>query len=624
MDADGSPTDRASVPPGWVQAGDRLALLRSRLGTEPWRAMYRRLCAAPASGPEENEHSEYHRISDIVVNAFRAAVEANDVFARRARQGVSELIADPRWATSMKGLTLYAWARCVARALDWCRRSPSWDDDFVCSAREAMRAMADFVYENGGTQQNRNPASNWQAIRFSSAGLCYLVLDPDRYAHRADVCWGRVLRYCRANMGDDAGSRGWNCEGLGYTYYPWPFIADFASGMEVVRGRQLGAEAPVVGWALWTVFAATVAVERRNGVYGLHPDFGDDNPHARGEGCYGLAFRYCLPELLPGIRWCYDRLKGDRGDATWDSARAGTIYSLLWYRDDIAEQDPLTIPGWRDGLLERGGNAMCTYRNRYEGCADQVAQFYVKARGNRGHHGPDALSFRLLGHAALLATGGGRYGHRDQKGVDRFWRSMNTLYPSPPDGAVDVNGNAGRIVGHSEEGGRSGGYVVAEIDCSNVGVRSHRRWFIADYSRRSGADAVYVVADTSDNGWYWQFCTVPAQRVQPGAQGCGFVCRTPEGATLCATALTCERPTVDIGERPRGTSAWCHGKQYTSNRFVTLRHSMPNHLVVMTVTGPGRDVPVPSFEGSWPGRAAVQVGGLRVAIDGLTVTAEAV
>ncbi len=310
-----------------------LDAIRCRLGREPFRAMYRRLCDEEAGAAREEQSDDLRRSTGILIDAFRYAVEAHDRWAARARRGVEELLDDPRWAASIKGLTLYAMARCVVRGLDCCRGAPSWEAAFVARVRERLRRMADFIFEDGGTQQNPNAASNWQAIRFSSAGLCYLALDPRGMEERIDACWERVGVYCRENMGNSPESRGWSIEGLGYTFYPWPFIADFVVAAERLRGVSLTAQVPVVRWALWTVYAATLGIERRDGLLGLHPDFGDDNPHARGEGCYGLAFRFCAPRLLPGIRWCYDRLKGNQGDRSWDQARAGTIYSILYYRD---------------------------------------------------------------------------------------------------------------------------------------------------------------------------------------------------------------------------------------------------------------------------------------------------
>lgn len=620
-----SASDRGAAPrpdsavgsPALLFGPSELDAVRDRLGREPFAAMYRCLCEGPSDAAREEQSDDLRRSTAILTNAFRYAVEACDELAGRARRGVEELIDDPRWASSIKGLTLYAMARCVARAFDSCRNAPSWDEPFVVRVRDALRRMADFVFEDGGTQQNPSPASNWQAIRFSSAGLSYLALDPHGMGERIDACWERVVVYCRENMGDSPGSRGWNIEGLGYTFYPWPFIADFVIAAERLRGLSLTAQVPVVRWALWTIYAATLAIERRDGLVGLHPDFGDDNPHARGEGCYGLAFRFCALRLLPGIRWCYDRLKGEPGDRSWDQGRAGTIYSILFYRDDIEPCDPMSLPVWREGFVDTGGNGYFTFRNRYCDRNDTVAQLYVKARGSKGHSGPDALSFRIYGLDTPFAVGGGRYG-RKENGVDVYRRSMNTLYPNHPDAELETSRNSGRVLETPLVDHIGGGHVVAAIDCSNVGVLNHRRWFVADYSGAAGVDAVYVIADTSENGHYWQLCTLASQCIVATPDNRGFTCNGADSAVLTGKIIGETPSELLFGVRPRGSTAWYHGIPYDENAFVCYRHGSPNHLVVLTLS---KRTPVPEahVEGHWPDRIAVRIGRLTVEIDGTRV-----
>jgi hypothetical protein len=155
----------------------------------------------------------------------------------------------------------------------------------------------------------------------------------------------------------------------------------------------------------------------------------------------GFAFAFCPPELHPGMKFWYDRTVGLRGDRTFDNARFGTIASILYYPGAaVPEKDPMTMPGWRALFLDPAGNGFFTWRNRYRDTGDLVAQVYVKRRGNRGHSGPDALSFRILGLDTLWAVGGGRYGPK-WNGQDAYLRSMNTLYPADPDSRLEISRN---------------------------------------------------------------------------------------------------------------------------------------------------------------------------------------
>jgi eukaryotic-like serine/threonine-protein kinase len=84
--------------------------------------------------------------------------------------------------------------------------------------------------------------------------------------------------------------------------------------------------------------------------------------------------------------------------------------------------------------------------------------------------------------------------------------------PEPPAELAIATGSgvatvSGKIVGTPAAKPDGGGHVVAEIAANNVGTANQKRRFVADFGKASGADAVYVVCDTSDNGNFWQLCT---------------------------------------------------------------------------------------------------------------------
>jgi hypothetical protein len=99
------------------------------------------------------------------------------------------------------------------------------------------------------------------------------------------------VSYFNANVGTNAvASYGWNIEGLGYTYYPFGnFIAPYAIAMQRfdptndLRRLSMGAE-----WSLWSSYATVTPIMGPSTP--SHPDFGDDNAGAGGEGTYGQAF----------------------------------------------------------------------------------------------------------------------------------------------------------------------------------------------------------------------------------------------------------------------------------------------------------------------------------------------
>ena len=73
------------------------------------------------------------------------------------------------------------------------------------------------------------------------------------------------------------------------------------------------------------------------------------------------------------------------------------MWSIIHHPGDaVAETNPMNIPEWREAFIDTGGNGFMTWRNAYQDEHDQIAQLYLKLRGNKGHSGPDALTFRMI------------------------------------------------------------------------------------------------------------------------------------------------------------------------------------------------------------------------------------
>lgn len=627
--------------------GVEVAGLRDKVTREPFASMVTELEGYAES--DDTVGTEYGQTVSAVNCAFLYLLTGDDTWAAKARDYVEQRIEDTGssngWDRNIKGLALYWHGRGVALAYDFCFDAPSWNtlNDagvaiFVDYVEAKLKAQADRIYEDGGTQQNRNPASNWQNNRFASAGLIYLAIEEtltEAEKARIDGCMDKVRTYLVKNMGDSPDSRGYNIEAIGYQMYPWSFTGPFAIAAERMGyGRMADAAPAAAAYALWNVYSVAARIPHVWGDhYGIHPDFGDDNNNHRGEGCYGLAFYFCPEFLHPGLRYWYDRLVGELGDQTWDRERHGLMYSILYYNDTVAPEDPDTIKEWTNAFLETGGNGYFTFRNRYQDGDDMLAQIYAKFRGNAGHSGPDALSFRIVGLEAPFAVGGGRYGpdiYAEDTGAkqDAYLRSMNTLYPVDPDYELDINGNSGRLVGVPQLFPDGGGSVTLEIAANNVGTSDHTRRFLADYSPASGAEAVYVISDTSEDGVFWQFCQVDLDSgVQAiTASGNTFTVSNPNGTSLKGTVIY---PTGDLqwetGSRIRGSNYGYLGESFGSNEYVHFQSAAGDYLVVLTVVDVGGTHPAVtavSGSGANDGRI-VDIGGLTVAIDGDHISRDA-
>ncbi len=589
--------------------------LREKVKTEPYASMLAMIQMNAEDVTEDNADGTSGAYSDshvAVKCAFLYQITGDAAWAQKARDHVQARFDDKakKWADpGLKGLTSYMQAKGVALAYDLAY--DAWDPAFRTLVSQRLYDMAEMLLTNGGTEQNTDPASNWQANRFSAAALAYLASDHALDEAKLTTSHGKLTRYLTDNLGTGAAARGWNIEGLGYTYYPWGFVGP--AGIALARHNpslDIRTTVPAVGYALWSAYA-TVSTISPN----IHPDFGDDNNRSRGEGTYGLAFWSSLPALQPGLSYWYERLEGGLGSKQWDSARAGTLYSILFHPgSSVAPADPLSLPEWRSGFDDRDGNGYFTFRNRYRDSGDMVAQLYAKLRGNKGHNGPDSVSFRILGAGNAWAIGGGRYGTGNV-----YYSSQDTLYASDPDGPLKSNGNSGAfIAGDFPQSG--GGFVVASMTESNLGVAAHKRRFLAEYSGGSGVEAVYVIADSSDNGKYWQLVTTPGNAIT--ATATGFDIAGVDGASLRATVVYgAGDHATKIGKRARGSSFSFGAQEYLENNYVHTQSSDGKHLVVLTVAKAGQTQPVVTASGQGI-LQKLEIGTLKIEVqeDGFVVT----
>ncbi len=584
-----------------------LASLRQKIRQEPYATMVRKMIADQDQGdrgqPLDPSNPGYGESIIAQRSAFLYALSGDDKFARRAREMVEKRLADTKgWNNGgTKGLTLYWHGAKVAMAYDWCYGAPSWDKAFSDKVSKALLQQGQVILTRGGSEQNTNPASNWQGGRFASGGLCLLATDEPIDANQLNQAYGRVERFIKENLGP--GGRGWNIEGLGYTYYPvGNFIHPFALAMQRRDpSRDLRKSTPAAPWSLWTVFAVQLTTTHLGRI---RPDFGDDNPGTGLEGTGGQSFWWAPPELHPGLAWEYDRTVGARGDQSYDHLRGGTIWSVLHHPGNaVPPKDPLSLQAWRDGFVDLGGNGYMTYRSAYKDQTDSIAQIYLKFRGNKGHNGPDALSFRILGQDTAWAVGGGRWGE--------YAKAMNTVYPFEPGRTGKTSGESGQVVGTPVLLPTGDGHVVARIGTNNVGTGNHKRWFLSDFTR-SGAAAAYVIGDTTSNGTHWQLCTYGKNKITH--QGNTFLITTPQGATMQGTVLHPARPAFNVTQRKRGSNFGAE----THNQAITVSGGDGNFLVVLTAVNGGTQHPAAQLAGTWGATpaAAVRVGGLNLRIEG--------
>ncbi|MCC5842062.1 MAG: Ig-like domain-containing protein [Opitutales bacterium] len=484
---------------------------------------------------------------------------------------------------------------------------------FLVSSK--LRSIADVIIQIGGSGQNADPGSNWQGIRGASGGLALLAMDHSYEPAMLNDAVNRVVNYINNNQ-KGASPRGWNPEGSGYTAYPLgSFVGPFALAL-----RQSGHDVDLTAnsrlqWMFWSLFAGATTALDIYGMGGVKTDWSDDNGHIGGEGSYGLAFAMAPEGTLGGIRHAYDRLMGDLSPlgARWDSTRHGTFWSILFYPEDVAPQNPAEIWSWHQAGRDTAGLGMMTFRDGYEDANDSLVQFKARLNTLSAHDGADGLGFRVIAQGAPFVLGGGR----DNPARDR---SQPTVYPANPDTtAVNSNSNQGSFVGTPLIKPDGGGHAIAWMSTNNVGTNNHKRWIITDFDKAAtGADVTLVVADTSSNGTHWQLPTFLGNTLT--TSGNTFTITGGNGATLRGTILhPGGSPVITVGVRDRGSAySLLNGgtlatedpvtnPRILQNRYLHIAGADGNFLVVMTIQRNGAHPSVARLSGG-VADALIQVG----------------
>ncbi|MCC5807458.1 MAG: PKD domain-containing protein [Opitutales bacterium] len=603
----------------FFEAGD-IPALRERIQHEPWKSMFERL-EADAEGvvwPSLESYEDSWRAS---MCGFMYVLTGNEYWAQKARENTQLVLNDPGWGqTGTFGLRMYMWNKHVAQAYDFCHGSAAWAaGGFQATVSSALKQQSDVIFSSGGTSQNTAQSSNWRGIRYAAAGLGYLATDDAFDTARLQTCYNQVRDYLHANLGT-AASPGWNFEGLGYMTFPMVTVGPFAIAYEGIVGVDMRNANPNLATTWWTITAPTALYRTfghntaPGGLVGAHPDFTDDNNHSIGEGAYGLSFYFLPDELIPGQVWMYDRMRGFSGDESWDNERAGVIYSILYHPGNETMANPMDIPEWRSLFRDTSGNGYNVFRNRYADEDDVVAVLNLRRRHTGGHWGPDGMSFRINGFGGPLAAGGGRYGPGNN-----YHRLQNTLYLDNPGTTSPLTYTTTSTVLSTantplfEPDGS--GAIVASMAATNVGVLNHTRRWLADFDPASGAGAVFVVSDTSDDGRYWQYSCINGINTV-SVDGNTFTVHGPNGS-LRATVVYPESVSFNQGTLNRGSNFFFEGADYGTNRWINFASDDGDHLVVMTVAESGQAHPdVTTITGTGPTDRLLRIGDVLVQVNG--------
>jgi hypothetical protein len=402
----------------------------------------------------------------------------------------------------------------------------------------------------------------------------------------------RLVDHMTANIH----SNGWNSESLSYFSYNWSFVAPALIAWQNRTGISnvsLEKIAPKALNALWGYSTATVSIPGTSGKV-MQPDFSDDDPMSS-YFLIPIGLRLFPEKQKPGLLWMLQYLSGPD---TWASNAEQLFYNILWTPENIDSVNPEKM-GWLTYYDADQGLAL--FRNRFQDENDIVAGFTATAKRVRGHQGFDNLGFRILGLGSIWAVGAGRTGQI---------AGQTCLFPE-------------RVISKEAEGTKALGKVLAtqfETDGSGrmtasgscLGVTGHVRTFIADYSLKSGAEAVFIVTDYSDNGKLWRLNSPEFNELTINSDG--FTLIAPNGAWLKATVFTnATKPVVSSSKvhyggntKDHNLGISYHGKSYGFTNAIDCTTN-GKITVVLTLQPKGKEHPPVGKEGE----DTITIGGIK-------------
>ena len=507
--------------------------------------------------------------------------------------------------------------------------------DFNAAVSLALKNNADSLVASGGSEWpgDTKTANNWFAVRYGSALLSYLACDEVESGWSANysTCLTKLRSHYGSNLTNRADTGGWNPEGVAYAQYPGYFTFPALIALKKLKGLDLTTEFPALNKTLWASFQGMLPIDRYSRVTeagnplsglakGLRPDFTDDHNSWDPEGTAALAFAFSPEAYKPGLKWMFRRTCGDLGDKTWDTATGNGLWSLLYYPNDLAEQNPSSAWG---NTYSDNSYGVYVFRNRYQDTSDFVLQTHGNLRLNQGgHDGPDALTFRIYGLGVPWCVGSGRT--TDPRG-------QTSLFPADPNTVTSMTKRLVPTLMDKFLRANGDGYTVMNIDTSDTGVDNQTRRIVTDYSSASGAPGFFVVSDASNNGTHWRLNTPSFNTIT--TSGDTFTITSPDGHVMTAKVCWPPAPAFRTGTFNRPPSLRYKDTNYTAatNSYSTINKwiDFPSNgdgkfVIAIAITENGAPVPAINTAGTGDqqtitaGTRTITLDGNQISVNGWT------
>jgi hypothetical protein len=498
--------------------------LRHKIHNEPFKSMFSNLKESAKRMAQKKEKSvaDSSALSKVYSYIYLLSEQQSD--AELAWDYAIGVLNNREYLNNpvSRGLNRATLLRDLSVTYDLCYNG--WTESRCREVSEKLFFATMTTASNMGYDANYAIESNWMGVRYGAVLLAALVNDDWR---ANDESKSRLLPFewdANKRLGEhiasNINSNGWNTESLSYFSYNWSFVAPALIAWQNRIGASrysINQNVPNAVNSLWGYSTATVAIPGINGKV-MQPDFSDDDPMSS-YYLYPVGLRLFPEKQKPALLWMLNYLSGTD---TWANDGEQLFYNILWTPENIQPENPAKS-GWLTFYEPDQGVAL--FRNRFQDENDIVAGFTATTKRVRGHQGFDNLGFRILGLGSIWAVGAGRTGKV---------AGQTCLFP-----VTD-------ITNHSGEKGALGkvlqtcfedvgsGKITATGSC--MGVANHVRTFQADFSKKSGAEAVFIIKDRSENGKIWRMNSPEFNQLTIDPNG--FTLISPDGAELKATVFT--------------------------------------------------------------------------------------
>lgn len=477
-----------------------------------------------------------------------------------------------------RGLTRAAVLQKMAVTYDFC--FDAWTQEQRNMVNGQLYKLIYSTSANMGFDANYSMVSNWMGVRWGSVLFASLVWDnpnSDSPSLVQPLLWDAQKRLSD-HLEQNVYPEGWSAESIGYHIYNWSFVGPALIALQNHQKKPSPAAilsiAPQLEHAVRGIASTALSIEASQGKWGIKPDLSDDGLNL-GDGLFSMALRLYPSEQIPYIKWMHDYLKEEN------------FYSLLYYPNTQQAKNP-EIADWLN--FSDSTQGVVTLRNGYRDENDIVAVFNTSNKRVAGHKGPDVNTFRVLGLGVPWIIGAGR---------TNLVAGQTNLFPGPvdPSDKGDMS-TAGRLVNHSFQSDGSGEAVGMG---SSMGVEGHVRKWMVDYSGETGAAAVFLISDWSENGKVWRINTPEFIEVEIDTDG--FLLTAPNGSSVQAHFFG-EGGQIAIhsgkvrygGETVRlNTGILFQGARYTYSKYVDLIVDR-EVVVIMTMQPEDGKHPIPSWD----------------------------